>query len=220
MSLKILLFVTFSLFLFQHSAAQRNYQYYNRLGFQGGFTLFDISTSDLNTKQGTGFIFGFTTRGSFYNKFDLIYGINFLNNKIEILGRNPENSSETQDIDYTIQGAQVTFIGSYNIVRHHLSIEAGPILNINGKMKLDSNKFEEYILDGYNELKAEEIQDISKINFHLAGGITAGLENFRISAQYQYGVTNMLNKLNDKNLENSNFKGNSTTIVLLAVMYF
>ena len=87
-------------------------------------------------------------------------------------------------------------------------------------MKLDSNKFEEYILDGYNELKAEEIQDISKINFRLAGGLTTGLENFRISAQYQYGVTNMLNKLNDKNLENSNFKGNSTTIVLLAVMYF
>lgn len=220
MSLKILLFVTFSLFLLHHSVAQRNYQYYNRLGFQGGFTLFDISTSDLNTKQGTGFIFGFTTRGSFYNKFDLIYGMNFLNNKIEILGRNAENSLETQNIDYTIQGVQVTFLGSYNIVRHHLSLEAGPILNINGKMKLDSNKFEEYILDGYNELKAEEIQDISKINFHLAGGLTAGLENFRISAQYQYGVTNMLNKLNDKNLESTNFKGNSTTIVLLAVMYF
>jgi len=220
MSLKILLFVTFSLFLLHHSVAQRNYQYYNLLGFNGGVTLFDISTSDLNTKQGTGFILGFTTRGSFYNKFDLIYGMNFLNNKIEIFGRNAENISETQNIDYTIQGVQVTFLGSYNIVRHHLSIEAGPILNINGKMKLDSNKFEEYILDGYNELKAEEIQDISKINFHLAGGLTTGLENFRISAQYQYGVTNMLNKLNDKNLENSNFKGNSTTIVLLAVMYF
>ena len=102
MSLKILLFVIFSLFLIPYSAAQRNYQYYNRLGFTGGFTLFDISTSDLTTKQGTGFILGFTTRGSFYNKFDLIYGINFLSNKIEILGRNADNFSETQNIDYTV----------------------------------------------------------------------------------------------------------------------
>lgn len=220
MSLRILLIVTFSLILFQQTTAQRNYDSYNRLGINGGFILFDISTNSLNTKQGNGFLLGFTTRGSFYNQFDLVYGINFVSNQVEIFGRDPESSFDTQFIDYTIQGAQITFLGSYNIIRHHLSIEAGPIFNINGKMKLKSDKFDQYILDGYSTLSASEIQDISRVNFHVAAGITAGLENLRISAQYQYGVTNMLNKLNDKKLEQSDFKGNSETIVVSAVVYF
>lgn len=111
-------------------------------------------------------------------------------------------------------------MGSYNIIVKHLSLEFGPVFNINGKLRLDNDKFKDYVLTGYETLSAEDIQDISKFNVHLAGGITAGLEHFRVFGQYQYGLTNMLGKLNSKDLEKKNFKGNSSTIIVGAVIYF
>lgn len=221
MKTKNFFFLAISFIFIQQITAQRNFDDYNRLGINGGFTLFDINTDDLKTKQSGGFMAGFTTRGAFRNNFDLIYGINFYNNQVEVLGRNPDNIFEdSQNIKYTIGAAQLTFLGSYNIVKHHLSLEFGPILNINGKLKLNTERLEDYILDGYNTLTAKDIQTISPVNFHVAGGLTFGLESFRLSAQYQYGVTNMLNKLNDKGLENDDFKGNSSTITLMAIVYF
>jgi len=205
------------LFVFQQTFAQRNYDGYNFFGIQGGVTFFDIQTDDLVTKQQTGFVGGFTTRGAFRNNFDLIYGLSFQSSTVGVEG---SNLLETQNIGYTIQGAQINFLGSYNIVVKHLSIEFGPVFDINGKMKLDRDEYEDYILTGYETITAKDIQDISRFNVRLAGGITAGLEHFRISAQYQYGVTNMLGKLNDKGLENQDFKGNSSTIIVAGVIYF
>jgi len=220
MSLKNLFFVTLAFLFVQQAFSQRNYDHYNRLGINAGYTLFDISTSDLTTKQAGGFMLGFTTRGAFRNNFDLIYGLNFFNTKAEVLGKKNISSPDTEFIAYTIQAVQINFLGSYNIIKHHLSLEFGPILNVNGKMKVDSERFEDYKLDGYDNLKATDIEDISPVNFLVAGGISGGLESFRASVQYQYGVTNMLNKLNDKGLENTDFKGNSTTIIFALVFYF
>ena len=223
MGLKNLLFVTLVISVFQQTTAQRNYEEYNRLGINLGLTLFDIETDDFTTEQGTGYMGGFTTRGSFRNNFDLIYGLNFYQSEVGILGRFIDPVAATIDeqyVDYTIQAAQLNFLASYNIIKHHLSIELGPVLNINGRMKLKRDGFENYILDGYNTLRAEEIQDISRVNFRVAGGITAGLEKFRVTAHYQYGVTNMFNKLNDQSLEKDNFEGHSGTLTLAAVLYF
>ena len=219
MSLKGLSLVIFSLFFFQQTFAQRNYDGYNFLGVQGGITFFDIQTDDLVTQQQEGFVAGFTSRGAFRNNFDLIYGISFQSASVGVQGMDPLGT-DTQNINYTIQGAQINFLGSYNIVKKHLSIEFGPVFDINGKMKLDQDEYEDYILTGYNTLTAKDIQEISRFNVRLAGGITAGLEHFRISAQYQYGVTNILGKLNDKGLKNEDFKGNSSTIILMGVIYF
>jgi hypothetical protein len=218
MSLKKLIFATLFLFALQQSYSQRNYDGYNFLGIQGGITFFDIQTDDLVTQQQQGFTAGFTTRGAFRNNFDLIYGLSFQSASVGVEGRNLLGN--TQNIGYTIQGVQLNFLGSYNIIVKHLSLEFGPIFDINGKMKLEDDKYEDYVLTGYNTLTAADIQDISKFNVRLAGGLTAGLENFRVSAQYQYGLTNMLGSLNDKGLENEDFKGNSSTIVLAAVIYF
>jgi len=220
MSLKKLIFVTLSFFLVQEACSQRNFDHYNRLGINVGYTLFDITTSDFNTKQAGGFMAGFTTRGAFRNNFDLIYGLSFYSNNVEVFGRNPINAFETQYIDYKLQGVQINFLGSYNIIKHHLSLEFGPVLNISGKMKVGREQFEDYILDGYDYLKAQDIEDVSPINFRVAGGITGGIENFRASVQYQYGVTNMLNKLNDEDLENTDFEGNSSTVIISLVFYF
>ncbi|MDC8005096.1 hypothetical protein POV27_13620 [Aureisphaera galaxeae] len=225
MSLKNILFVTLLCFSLQ-GIAQRNFDENNHLGLQGGFTFFDIDTDNFTTTQGNGYMMGFTTRGSFYNAFDLIYGINFVQNEVQILGRDLNNTQQgffEQEIDYTIQSAQINILGSFNIVHKHLSLEFGPILNVNGKMKLKQEEFEGFILDGYETLEAKDIQNISRVHFFVAGGITAGLENFRLSAQYQYGVTNIFQRLNDSediNEPNVNFQGNPHTIIAMAIFYF
>lgn len=227
MSLKNLLFVTLTILFFQITTAQRNYQEFNHLGISGGIGFFDIDTDNFATEQGTGYIFAFTTRGMFYNRFDLIYGISFVQNGVGIFARNngdPTNNFQSQYVNYTIQSAQITLLTSYNIVRNHLSLEAGPILNVNGKLKLDSNNFKDFILEGYETLKAEDIQNVSKVHFFLAGGITAGIENFRLGAQYQYGVTNLFNRFNDiaeiEEPTEEKYDGHASTVLLIAVFYF
>lgn len=199
--------------------SQRNFEGYNLLGLTGGVTLFDINTSDLITKSGTGFEGGFTTRGAFYNDFDLIYGLSIYYNEIGVQGSTVA-STNTQFIDYDILAAQLGMLLSYNIIYENLSLCAGPILNVSSKMKLKDRQYENYIIDGYNTVLASDIQDISRVNFHVAGGLTVGLRNFRISGLYQYGITNILNKLNDKKLEKTDFSGHSSTITIAATIYF
>jgi hypothetical protein len=219
MSLKKLFFVTLCFLFFQQTIAQRNYRGYNLLGITGGITFFDINTDDLVTSSKEGFVAGFTSRGAFRNDFDLIYGLSFQSAKVAVEGNNITGTS-LQNIGYTIQGVQLNFLGSYNFIKKHLSIEFGPVFNINGKMKLDQDEYENYILSGYNTTTAKDIENISKFNIRAAAGLTAGLENFRLSAQYQYGVTNMLSALNSRNLENDDFNGHSSTIVVSGVIYF
>jgi len=227
MSLKKLLFVTLCILFFQITSAQRNYQEFNHLGISGGIGFFDIETDNFLTEQGSGYIFAFTTRGMYYNRFDLIYGISFVQNQVGIFANNPgdpSNSFQSQYVNYTIQAAQITLLTSYNIVRNHLSLEVGPILNVNGKLKLDSNSFKDFILEGYETLKAEDIQNVSKVHFFVAGGITAGIENFRLGAQYQYGVTNLFNRFNDiaeiEKPAEEKYNGHASTILLMAIFYF
>ena len=225
MCLRNLTFVTLLLFLSFNLQAQRNYDHYNRLGIQAGATLFDINTSDLTTRQGTGFMGGFTTRGSFRGPFDLIYGISFIGSELEVLAINTGDASNRplqEYLNYSVQAAQVNFLGSLNIVRHHFSLEFGPVLNVNGKLKLkNEDEVGRYILAVDDAIiRAEEIQDISRVNFRVMGGLTAGIENVRVWAQYQYGVTNMLKNLNDKELAKTDFEGNSNTLIFGAVVYF
>lgn len=219
MSYRTLFSLTICFVLSQYIYAQRNYNDHNFLGIQGGITFFDINTDDFVTEQKTGFTAGFTTRGAFRNNFDLVYGISFQSSSIGVEGSD-FSEFDTRNIGYTIQGAQINFLGSYNIIVKHLSLEFGPVFNINGKLKLDNEKFKGYVLTGYDTLIAEDIQDVSKFNVHLSGGFTAGLEHFRLYGKYQYGVTNLLGKLNDRDLERKDFKGNSSTLIVGAVIYF
>ncbi len=220
MCLKKLTFVTIALFCIQSSFSQRNYDQYNLLGLTAGYSLFNINTSDLTTSQGDGFLGGFTTRGAFRNNFDLIYGLNFFSNKVGISAKNPNSGLTPEEIDFKLQGVQLLFLGSYNIIRHHLSIEAGPILNVSGKMKPNSSSQEEYIIDGYDTIIAKDLEDVSPVNFLVMVGLSTGIENFRASFQYQYGVTNIFNKLNKQDLEYLDFKGNSSTLLFSLIAYF
>lgn len=219
MALKKIFIAGFFLLIFNPIFAQRNFDGYNLFGVTAGLTFFDINTSDFITSPLQGFSGGFCTRGAFWDNFDLIYGINFQNSNLEIEAQSIRQG-EIENIKYSIKGVQLKFLGSYNIAPKHLSLEFGPLVHINGRMKLDDERFKDYILKGYSITTAEDIQDISKVELRLAAGITAGLEHFRLSGQYQYGVTNTLAKLNTKNLEKNDFKGNSSTVILAITVYF
>ena len=71
---------------------------------------------------------------------------------------------------------------------------------------------------------AEDISNISQFNFNGVVGASVGIKNFKLKAQYIYGFTNILNKLNSENLDtsggNTKFKGNQTMLVLGAVVMF
>ena len=226
MSLKKLLFVTISIISIHNLTAQRNYDQNNHLGLTGGIGFYDIITDDFATERGNGYFFGFTTRGAFYNNFDLIYGITFVQNEVGILARNiddPTNQFQSQYVDYTILSAQINLLASMYIINERLSIEAGPVLNVNGKLKIDDKDFENFLIDGYDNLRSGDIENVSRVHFYGVAGITGGIENFRVGAQYQYGVTNLFNRFNDNaDIEkpDGKFEGHTSTILLTATLYF
>ena len=77
MKYRYLLVIVTVLFVTQAYAQRSQKGSYNRLGIQAGAQLFDINTDNFITNKAVGFTGGFTTRGSFYNYFDLIYGVDF-----------------------------------------------------------------------------------------------------------------------------------------------
>ena len=95
---------------------------------------------------------------------------------------------------------------SYVVVDNHLNLEFGPIVQVNGALKIN-NENENNIISG-TALFAKDITDISKFNVYPAVGITAGVRHFRVNIQYQYGVNNILQNLNSKGY-GINFKGNA-----------
>jgi hypothetical protein len=105
---------------------------------------------------------------------------------------------------------------SYKIVPNHLSVEFGPLIQLNGKLKLDTEN-ENNIISG-TTLFAKDIQDISKFNFYPTAGITFGIKHLRLNVSYQYGLLNTLGNLNSKNI-GTNFKGNSSMVNGNVILY-
>ena len=60
-----------------------------------------------------------------------------------------------------------------------------------------------------DRLYTKDINEISNFNLYPAIGITGGVRHFRLNVQYQYGVTNMLSKINNPDEGISGFKGHA-----------
>lgn len=215
-----LLFFVITLLFSNQIHSQRNYGEFNVIGVSTGITLYDINTDDLTTKSKESFMFGLQMRGNVYNNFDMMYGVAFYDTNLSVLANSIPEGGTQRELNYNIQSAQISVLWGYKIIREHLSIEAGPVLNINGNLTLKDTQFEDYFIDGYSSIRAIDLENISTVNFHVAAGLTAGFRNFRVFGQYQYGVTNMLNKLNNSNLENKDFKGNASLITIGVTAYF
>ncbi|KQB36839.1 OMP b-brl 2 domain containing protein [Flavobacterium daejeonense] len=185
------------------SFAQYRYRDSNRIGIYGGINQFTLNTDNFETKAGNGWNAGLSMRGNFYNNWDMVYAIQFSENNFSVATEQLGFGKE--DVNYKLPSAQISLQLSYSIIDNHLSFEFGPLVQVNGKFKVESGK-ENNVISG-TTLFAKDITDIGKFNFYPTVGITAGAKHFRVNVSYQYGISNMLGNLNSKNL-GYHFKGN------------
>jgi opacity protein-like surface antigen len=199
------IFLTAALLVAVAASAQYGYRDSNRIGITVGINQFDLSTSNFSTKPGTGWNAGLSVRGNFYNDFDMVYAMQFSENNFSVATMNA--ALQHEDVEYKLPSAQISLMLSYKIVENHLSVEIGPMIQVNDKFKIDEDTNKTNTIVG-TSLEAQDIVKISRFNFYPSVGITAGVRHFRANIQYQYGVTNILGNLNDDGL-GVNFKGHA-----------
>jgi hypothetical protein len=198
------LFLTSTLFLITFSVfSQYNYRDSNRIGITVGVNQFSLNTKNFNTNAELGWNAGLSVRGNFYNNWDMVYTIQFSENNFSV--QTNSLGFGFKDVNYKLPAAQIGLQLSYVIVEDVLSFEFGPIVQVNGKFKINAEDKNNNITG--TTLLAKDIQDISKFNFYPTVGLTAGVKHFRFNVSYQYGINNMLGNLNNKNL-GVDFKGN------------
>jgi hypothetical protein len=193
----------FFVFISVTAFSQYKYRDSNRIGISFGVNQFTLNTDNFQTKPDLGWNAGLSMRGNFYNNWDMVYAIQFSENNFSVATNSLTLAKE--DVNYKLASAQISLQASLKIIESHLSIEFGPIVQVNGKLNLD-NKEENNVISG-TTLLAKDIREISNFNFYPTVGITFGVRHFRANVSYQYGVNNMLENLNNMNF-GVNFKGN------------
>lgn len=189
--------------------AQYGYRDGNRIGISAGVSQTTLFTNNFDAKPEMGFAGGLSVRGNYYNDWSMIYGMQFFSNNFSL------ESNFDQKIKYNVQGVKVRLLLSYNVIQDHISVDFGPVLQINGKLQL-SDSDESKTIKG-TLLKANQIIDVSPLSGNLYLGFSAGSKIIRAVVFYEYGFTNFMNKLNkDEDLKTLNngdkFKGNLGTI--------
>lgn len=221
---KNLFFVTVFTLLFLKSFAQGSVGSYNKIGVSAGVVFANIESDELDFKAGQGLNFGFETRGSFSKTVDFIYALNYFDATMEIetsaVGGTQRGASGTENTTMKLSSVQLQFMGSLNIFRHHLSIEAGPAVAIQGKFKPQDGIDETRFVTGYNNVSVESLREAATVDFRGVVGITAGFEPARISLMYVRGFTNTLSKVQQANTETADFSGNTSYISLRGIIYF
>ncbi len=186
----------------------------NRIGITGGVSQTSLLNSNFATKPAIGFNGGLSVRGNYYNNWSMIYGMQFFQNNVMIETISP--TLQRKDAKLTLQGAQIRLLLSYNVVKNHVSFDFGPVLQINDKFKTADEDFNNTIV-GTSGLKAGQLENVANVHGNVYVGISAGTRRVRAVINYQYGFTNVLNKLNSQEelvlLNNNNkFKGTLGTI--------
>jgi len=126
-------------------------------------------------------------------------------------------SLRTQDVDYTIQGVKISLTPSYNIIYNHLTIEAGPVLGVNGKLKY-KDEYETNVIEG-TSATVKDLEQVSTFNILGAVGLTAGIRHLRLNVQYQYGFNNFFSKV-DAEPFGKQLKGNLGILTGNLIVYF
>ncbi len=209
---KILIIVLFHLPLLV--AAQYNYKDSNRIGIIVGINQFTLNTNNFDSKPELGWNAGLSMRGNFYNNWEMVYAMQFSENNFSVPTTN--NFLVKEDVKYKLASAQISLLLSYKIIENGLHLEFGPLIQINGKLTIDEEK-ENNSITG-TALLAKDIQEISRFNFYPVVGITGGIKHCRANIQYQYGINNILGKLNEKDL-GYNFKGNAGILSANLILY-
>lgn len=221
---KLSLLVALCVLFVTNSFAQRpNYSIKNSLGPFGGIVQSNIKTDNFITDSGKGWTAGLTAIVNVEHKwYDVSYGIQFTESVVALSGRFIDDVAGDEMIDMKLSGAQLSFLMHGKIVGQNLTIDFGPMIQANGYFEPKDSEKEGYYVNGFDDLQVMELRDISKFNINGAVGATAGLKNFRLRVQYQYGFTNVFGKLNDQQLNvggnTEKFNGNQSNLVFTALL--
>ncbi|MDO7172135.1 outer membrane beta-barrel protein [Mariniflexile sp. AS56] len=224
--LQLILLVTLMLCFVTKSFAQKgNYRISNGISITGAITKLDITTDNFITKQGEGFLGGFDATVDIPHRwYNVSFGMQLSESAIGISARPEAVLGNSEFIDYKLFAAQVALLMHIKVIPDHFTIDLGPMLQYNSKMELKDRDKENYYIDKYANLSAEAISEISQFNFNGAVGASVGFRNFKLKAQYIYGLTNILKKLENQDLDttggDARFKGNQNMLVLGAKVSF
>ncbi len=221
----LLLVVITTCFVTTNFAQRGNYRISNGFGVTGAITKFDITTNNFVTKQGDGFLGGILATVDVPHKFyNVSFGLQLSESNLEILGRPTIASTEETFIEYKMFAAQLVFLGHIKIIPNHFTIDLGPMLQYNSSLEFKDKAQKNHYINNYTNLSAEDIANISQFNLNGAIGASVGIKNVKLKAQYIYGFTNILKKLENQNLDtaggNARFKGNQTMLALGAILTF
>ena len=204
----------------------RTYRIVNGFGIQGGITKFDIITNNFETKSSTGWLGGMSSTVDIPNRwYNVSYCMLMSQNNFDVFGHPSTVSLNDEPIEFTMFTVQVALLAHIKLVGSNLTIDAGPMLQYNSELELNDKNQAGYIITNYDNLTADDIKGINQFNADGTIGLTAGYESIKLRAQYIYGFTNMLNKLNSRNLDTSgsskgSFKGNQSMLALTAMFTF
>ncbi|WP_100610497.1 hypothetical protein [Confluentibacter lentus] len=202
-----------------------NYQITNGIGIFGGITKFDIATDNFTTAQGDGFLGGLSATVDIPHKwYNVSFGMQLSENNLGISARPTMLSTVDVFIDYKLFAAQIAMLMHIKVIETYFTIDVGPMVQYNGKLEVKDKGQKEYYINNYTNLTATDITNISLFNFNGAIGASAGIKNFKLKAQYIYGFTNILKKLENQNLDttggDARFKGNQNMLVFGAMVLF
>ena len=222
----LLLLVALSIGFVTNIFAQKgNYRITNGIAITGAITNFNITTDNFNTEQDTGFLGGLIATVDIPNRwYNVSFGMQLSENHLKIEGRSGALTNDITFIEYKLFTAQVALLAHVKLIENYITFDIGPMLQYNGKLELRDKGQENYYINNYGNLTASDISDISKFNINGAIGLSAGLDFIKLKAQYIYGFTNILKKLDTQNLDtlggNTRFKGNQSMLVLGAIVSF
>ena len=222
---KYILLVAFIVgFVTLSHSQHRRYAIKNGIGIQGGITQFDIITDNFETTASSGWIGGLNATVDLPHKwYTVSYSMLLSENNLEISGRMTDDVAGNEALEYKLMTVQVGFTFHTKIISDNLTIDVGPQLQYNGKMDLTNSTQESFYVNGYDNVLATDISEISQFNLNGMIGASAGFGAFKVRAQYIYGFTNMLNKLNDAEFAkglSTKFKGNQSMIAVTAMLSF
>jgi hypothetical protein len=192
-------------------SAQYGYRDSNMIGITLGLNQFNLKTSDFETKPGDGWNIGLSMRGNAFNDCDAIYGLQFSEYNFTVATLS--QALIERETKYKLSCANVTFQLSYKFIENHLSVEFGPMVQVNGKLAIQETD-EDYIVKGNPTVSAKDLTDISNVTIYPVVGLTAGVRNVRLNVTYQYGINNMLGKID------GDFKGNASVVNGNIIFYF
>ena len=223
---RLFLLVALMLCFVTKSFSQKgNFRISNGIGITGGITQFDIVTDNFNTKSSNGFIGGLMATVDIPLRwYNVSFGMQLSESSIEISGRPDLISTQEAFIEYKMFAVQVAMLLHIKVIPNHFTIDFGPMLQYNGRLEFKDKNQEGYYINNYTNLSAQDITNMSQFNFNGALGASLGIRNFKLKAQYIYGLTNILKKLEGQDIDtvggDSRFKGNMSMLLFGAVVSF